>query len=165
MADTEFSQLASGNPAQSTDIIPVSRPPFGPGSNYKVTAGSIAALVVLPTFGTLAAGTSTAAFAMGSGGSLTVSGTGIVQATQVQNVVISGAAPSAGQALIATSPIAADWQTIAVVTGITVSGTPTVGQVLTATSSTAASWQTLASISAPTVQFAVPDWYNMVGTS
>ena len=40
MADVKISALTSGNPAQSGDEIPVARS----GANYKVTAGSIAAL-------------------------------------------------------------------------------------------------------------------------
>lgn len=44
MADTKISALASGNPAQSGDELPIARS----GANYKVTAGSIAALAVPP---------------------------------------------------------------------------------------------------------------------
>ena len=40
MADTKISALTSGNPAQSTDEIPIARS----GANFKITAGSIAAL-------------------------------------------------------------------------------------------------------------------------
>jgi hypothetical protein len=40
MADTKISALTSGNPAQSGDEIPIART----GANYKITAGSIAAL-------------------------------------------------------------------------------------------------------------------------
>ena len=40
MADTKISALTSGNPAQSTDEIPIARS----GANYKITAGSIASL-------------------------------------------------------------------------------------------------------------------------
>jgi hypothetical protein len=40
MADEKISQLASGNPAQSADLVPVDRS----GSNFAVTAGSIASL-------------------------------------------------------------------------------------------------------------------------
>ena len=41
MGNLKISQLTSGNPAQSSDIIPIDRS----GSNFRVTAGSIAALV------------------------------------------------------------------------------------------------------------------------
>lgn len=40
MANTKISALTSGNPAQSGDEIPIARS----GANYKITAGSIAAL-------------------------------------------------------------------------------------------------------------------------
>jgi hypothetical protein len=40
MADTKISALTSGDPAQSTDEIPIARS----GANFKITAGSIAAL-------------------------------------------------------------------------------------------------------------------------
>ncbi|NDF51097.1 MAG: hypothetical protein EB116_13595 [Betaproteobacteria bacterium] len=40
MANTKISALTSGNPAQSSDEIPIARS----GANYKITAGSIAAL-------------------------------------------------------------------------------------------------------------------------
>jgi hypothetical protein len=53
----------------------------------------------------------TAAMVVGSGASIMVSGTGVIQATQLQAVVISGTAPTAGQVLTATSPTAANWQT------------------------------------------------------
>jgi len=42
MADTKISALTSGNPAQSTDEIPIARS----GANFKITAGSVAALAV-----------------------------------------------------------------------------------------------------------------------
>ena len=44
MADTKISALTSGDPAQSGDEIPIARS----GANYKVTAGSVAALATPP---------------------------------------------------------------------------------------------------------------------
>lgn len=61
-------------------------------------------------FNNIATGTNTTAIMnVGSGASIVVSGTGVVQATKIQGVVVSGVAPLAGQALIATSPTAASW--------------------------------------------------------
>lgn len=42
MADTKISALTSGNPALTTDEIPIARS----GANYKITAGSVASLAV-----------------------------------------------------------------------------------------------------------------------
>lgn len=42
MADTKISDLASGNPAQSGDQIPIARA----GANYKITAGSVSSLAL-----------------------------------------------------------------------------------------------------------------------
>ncbi len=40
MANTKISALTSGNPAQSSDLIPIARS----GANYAVSASSVAAL-------------------------------------------------------------------------------------------------------------------------
>ena len=49
---------------------------------------------------------------VGTGASIVVSGSGVVQATQIQGVTISVTAPSiAGQVLTSTSTTAANWQT------------------------------------------------------
>jgi hypothetical protein len=44
MANEKISTLPSGNPAQSTDAIPIARS----GANYQITAGSIASLATPP---------------------------------------------------------------------------------------------------------------------
>jgi hypothetical protein len=44
MADTKISQLNSGNPAQSGDLVPIARNVAGTQTNFEVTAGSIATL-------------------------------------------------------------------------------------------------------------------------
>lgn len=64
MADVKISALTSGNPAQSGDEIPIARS----GANYKVTAGSIAALGG-------GGGTTTNALTMNNSGSGAASGT------------------------------------------------------------------------------------------
>lgn len=64
MADVKISALTSGNPAQSGDEIPIARS----GANYKVTAGSIAALGG-------GGGTTTNALTMDNSGSGAASGT------------------------------------------------------------------------------------------
>lgn len=51
MSDTKVSQLPVGDPALTTDEIPVNRS----GVNYSVTAGSIAALATAPTVNLVAA--------------------------------------------------------------------------------------------------------------
>lgn len=66
--------------------------------------GSVAFSGILP-------GTNTQALVMGTGGTLMVSGTGAVQATQIQDVIISGTPPTTGQVLTATSATTANWQT------------------------------------------------------
>jgi hypothetical protein len=63
MADVKISGLTSGNPAQSGDEIPIARS----GANYKVTAGSIAALA--------GGGTTTYAATFDNSGSGATSGT------------------------------------------------------------------------------------------
>jgi len=63
MADVKISGLTSGNPAQSGDEIPIARS----GANYKVTAGSIAALA--------GGGTTTYAATFDNSGSGAASGT------------------------------------------------------------------------------------------
>lgn len=63
------------------------------------------------TFGSLASGTNTtAALVIGTGASLSFSGTGTVNANELTGITISGV-PSVGQVLTATSPTAAVWQT------------------------------------------------------
>lgn len=77
------------------------------GSSIQVSAtgGSSA-------FNSITSGTNTAAaMVVGSGATLEVTGSGIIQATQIQAVVVSASAPSAGQVLTATSATAANWQT------------------------------------------------------
>ena len=66
-------------------------------------------------FNDITSGTNTtAAMVVGSGASLSVTGTGTIQATQIWGVVVSSAPPVAGQGLVATSPTAANWQTVVV---------------------------------------------------
>jgi hypothetical protein len=62
-------------------------------------------------FSSITTGTNVSAtMTVGSGASIVVSGTGIVEATQVQAVVVSATPPTAGQVLTATSSTAANWQ-------------------------------------------------------
>ena len=53
----------------------------------------------------------TATMTVGTGASLVVTGTGVVEATQVQAVVVSATPPSLGEVLTATGATAANWQT------------------------------------------------------
>lgn len=76
----------------------------GSGILWETASGSGAA------FSSISTGTNTSAtMTVGSGASIVTSGSGIVEATQVQAVVVSSSAPSAGQVLTATSSTAADW--------------------------------------------------------
>src|SRR5271157_2736491 len=79
------------------------------------TGTGSAVLSASPTFTgtvTLPAVTLTGTQTVGTGASITVSGTGSVEATQLQGVAISATAPSiAGQVLTSTSTSAAAWQT------------------------------------------------------
>src|ERR1035437_6346084 len=62
------------------------------------------------TFGSLASGTNTtAALVIGTGASLSFSGSGIVNANELTGVVVSGV-PSIRQVLTATGTAAATWQ-------------------------------------------------------
>src|SRR5208282_5111990 len=72
----------------------------------------------------------TAAMVVGSGSSLMVSGSGIVEANQLWGVLVSSTPPSVNQALIATSGTAASWQTISY---SIISGTPQLPQTFTPT--------------------------------
>jgi hypothetical protein len=90
---------AAGTPSSTTYLR-------GDGSWVTIAGGSSA-------FSAITSGTNTtAAMVVGSGASIMVSGTGAVEATQLNAVVVSGTAPTTGQALIATSPTTANWQTI-----------------------------------------------------
>jgi hypothetical protein len=62
------------------------------------------------TFGQITTGTNvTATMTVGTGASIVVSGAGVVEATQIQAVVVSATPPSVGQSLVATSATAAHW--------------------------------------------------------
>jgi hypothetical protein len=63
-------------------------------------------------FSNITSGTnSTATMTVGTGASLTFSGTGVINANEIYGVVISSTPPSAGQVLTATSSSAAQWST------------------------------------------------------
>ena len=69
---------------------------------------------------------------VGSGASLVPSGAGVIQASQIQAVVVSATPPTVGQALVATGSAAASWQTIdasfsGILSGINTTATMTVG--------------------------------------
>ena len=106
MADSKWSNLPSGSPAQTTDVVAIARS----GANYQITLAQIVALFAAAIgFGSLTSGTNTGqALTVGNGSSLGPSGTGVVNANELLGVVISGT-PSAGQVLTATSPTAAQW--------------------------------------------------------
>src|ERR1035437_7122333 len=62
------------------------------------------------SFSSLTSGTNDVALPIGTGGGLTTSGSGVINANEVDGVLVTGT-PSAGQVITATSPTAADWQT------------------------------------------------------
>lgn len=111
-ATTIFQTSGSTNISQSTLNL------LG-GSGITVnnpSAGNVIITATSSNFGTLAAGTNTSqAFVVGTGGSLTPTGSGVITATSAQNALA--------------------------IDGVTVTGTPTTGQVPTATSGTTATWQ------------------------
>jgi len=64
-----------------------------------------------PAFNTITAATNVNALVVGSGGSLLISGTGKIEATQLLAVILNATAPTTGQVLVASSATAASWQT------------------------------------------------------
>jgi hypothetical protein len=74
------------------------------GADWAPSSGAITA------FNDITSGTNiTATMTVGTGASLVVSGTGVVEATQLWLVLINSTPPTAGQVLTATSPTAASW--------------------------------------------------------
>jgi hypothetical protein len=66
----------------------------------------------LAAFNGITSGTNTTAtMTVGSGGTLTFTGSGVVNANELFGVVISSTPPTTGQVLTATSGVAANWQT------------------------------------------------------
>lgn len=64
------------------------------------------------SFSSITSGVNSAAtMTVNTGASIIVTGTGVVEATQLWLVVISSTPPTTGQVLTATSPTAANWQT------------------------------------------------------
>lgn len=109
MANEKISQLTAGAPAQPTDQIPIARS----GSNFFLTvANLIAAISNSISFTNITNGSNTsAAMVVGSGASLTPAGSGVISATEIDGVTVSGT-PAAGKAPIASSSSAASWQFI-----------------------------------------------------
>lgn len=71
-----------------------------------------------PSFADLISGTNAgAAMVVGAGASLDYTGVGIINASQIAGVVVSGT-PSVGYVLIATSPTTAKWSPLGLVTAI-----------------------------------------------
>jgi len=92
--------------------------PAAPGGNvnctWQVTGSSVSCYIpntsVTALFSAVGSGTNTtAAMVLGTGSSLTVSGSGTNNATAIAGVTVSGP-PSVNQVLTATSPTAANWQ-------------------------------------------------------
>ncbi len=115
LADHNGFQGFQGEVLQSTGVGtqwgPAGSGPQGPqgpqgfqGFQGPANSGSIA-------FGSITSGSNTsAAMTVGSGASMTTSGTGTINANKLEGVTISGT-PSTGQTLVATSSSAADWAT------------------------------------------------------
>ena len=78
-----------------------------PDQNIAIGGGSPSS----PAFGAITSGVNTAAaMQVGSGASLTPTGSGIIAATKIDGVAVTGT-PGTGQVITATSPTAANWQT------------------------------------------------------
>jgi hypothetical protein len=72
----------------------------------------------ITAFNDLTSGTNTAAtMTVGSGASIVVTGSGVVEATQLWNVLVSSTPPTAGQVLQASSGVAAAWATFTATPG------------------------------------------------
>jgi hypothetical protein len=107
--------------AQVTGAAPLASPTFtgvpaAPtatlGTNTTQLATTAFVQAAIPTtmaFSAITAGTNTVALVVGTGGSLTVSGTGTINSTSVGGITVTGT-PTAGQQIIATSSSAASWQ-------------------------------------------------------
>lgn len=114
LADHNGFQGFQGEVLQSTgggvQWGPAGSGPQGPQGfqGFQGPAGSAASNVA---FGSITTGSNTtAAMTVGSGASMTTSGTGTINANKLEGVTISGT-PSTGQTLVATSSSAADWAT------------------------------------------------------
>ena len=90
------------------------------GTSVSLTADgsggvTIAVTGISSAFNNLTSGTNTtAAMVVGTGASIEITGSGIIEASQLWSVVISSAAPSSGQYLKASSSTAAAWATLSV---------------------------------------------------
>lgn len=117
MANSKWSQLPSGSPAQTTDVVAVARS----GSNFKLFLSDIVALFAAAfPFSALTTGSNTqAAMTVGTGASLGRSGSGTIDASAIGGVAITGT-PTAGNVPTATGGSAATWQAPA---GLSVIGT------------------------------------------
>lgn len=114
LTDSKGFQGFQGEVLQSTGVGtqwgPAGSGPQGPQGfqGFQGPAGSAASNVA---FGSITTGSNTtAAMTVGSGASMTTSGTGTINANKLEGVTISGT-PSTGQTLVATSSSAADWAT------------------------------------------------------
>jgi len=76
-------------------------------SAYYATSGGGSSAFNAITSGT----NTTATMTLGTGASLTFSGTGVVNANEIYGVAVSNTAPTTGQVLTATSATTAQWQT------------------------------------------------------
>lgn len=97
-------------------VIPTSGTFSYPDQNIAVGGGSPSTV----TFDEIGTGTNTTAtMGVGSGGVLAATGSGVIHATQIKNVVVSSIPPGTGQVLTATSPTAASWETPSAGGGVT----------------------------------------------
>jgi hypothetical protein len=109
MANEKISQLPSGSPGQSTDLIPIARS----GANYSLTiTQALAVASGAISFSAITTGDNTAAaMTVDTGASLAPAGSGTIAANKVNAVVVSATPPTTGQVLTATGATAANWQT------------------------------------------------------
>lgn len=87
-----------------------------PDQNVAIGGGTAGTM----TFDQIGTGTNTTAtMGVGSGAVLAPTGSGIIQASQVQGVVVSATPPGTGQVLTATSPTTASWSSPSGSSGVT----------------------------------------------
>jgi hypothetical protein len=128
--------------ASGASVVPLTL-----GTNLSISGGTLNASATAATnFNALTSGTNTAAaMVVGTGASLSATGSGTIVATSAPYSGLTGSVPTWNQNTTGNAATATNATTAANATavgGVTITGTPSTGQVATATSPTAASWQT-----------------------
>ncbi len=120
MANTKISALVDGNPAQSADVLPIDRA----GSNFSITAGSIASLANVPVISTagqgwfLGPGLTGGNLANATAGALVISGNDVTavqfilhEVWTIRHVTYAAAVAGAGGSTISIGIYSADKST------------------------------------------------------